>query len=174
MHAECEQFLAGPVVSSVPWRDARVIEIGAQDVNGATRYLVPSGWASWSGVDLVDGPGVDYVGDAQTVLEALVSDGELFDVAICTEVLEHTSTWPWIVKGMLDILRPDGALVITCAAPGRPEHGASGGPLVKGEWYDNVGLDRLEPVVRTFGGVIIYSFQRDEWPQDTYLTAIKR
>lgn len=174
MHDELERFLSSPTVSAMPWRDARVIEIGAQDVNGATRRTVPDGWQEWTGIDLVAGPGVDYVGDAATVLTDLAMRHQTFDIAVATEVFEHTAQWPSIVKGMIDVLRPVGFLLVTCAAPGRPPHGASGDPQPsEGEHYANVSLANVDAVVRHWGCTVLHGAQRIEWPQDTYLIAVK-
>lgn len=173
MHPEVERFLASDEVTRIPWLGARVIEVGAQDVNGAVRYLVPDTLGGeWLGIDLVDGPGVDYVGDAVSILPTLHEDGERFDIAISCEVLEHAPDWRSIVAGMLSVLKPGGFLVITCAGPGRPEHNANGAAeLEPGEWYENVALADLRAVVECFDGRIEYGFQRGLWPQDTYLVA---
>lgn len=174
MHPEVEDFLKSPTIEAMPWLHARVVEIGAQNVNGPTRSLVPAGWDTWVGIDLIDGPGVDHVGDAAMVLTGLAMHHEQFDIAVATEVFEHDAGWPWIVKGMVDVLRPGGHLLITCAAPGRPSHGVSGAAEPEpGEHYANVALETLSAVVWQFGCRMVFGYQRAEWPQDTYLVAVK-
>lgn len=175
MHAEVEAFLTGPDCAAGWWEGARVIEVGAQDVNGAARRIIPdycTSWVTeWVGVDLIDGPGVDYVGDAAAVLRTLCDDGERFDVALSCEVMEHAANWRAIVDAMLCVLKPGGHMVITCAAPGRPPHGASGAPQpAPGEWYENVSLAGLVEACGSLA-VIRYGWQRSSWPQDTYLIA---
>lgn len=176
MHAEVETFLMEqanwPLVG---WEGARVLEVGAQDVNGAVRRCIDPrqfSWVTeWHGIDLVDGPGVDYVGQAETILPVLYADGERFDVAICCEVLEHARGWREIVCGMLAVLKQGGHLVITCAAPGRPPHGASGAPEPAiDEWYCNVALHEVVNTISPWA-IIRYGEQRHSWPQDTYLIA---
>ena len=41
-------------------KEATIVDIGAQDVNGSLRSVAPKG-ASYVGVDFVAGPGVDVV-----------------------------------------------------------------------------------------------------------------
>jgi len=169
MHAEVVQFIEASGLL-VPWDDALVLEVGAQDVNGATRHYVPGDPRAWVGVDMVPGPGVDFVGDAATILPEL---GGLFDVAVSTEVLEHAGNWDAIVLAMIDRLFEDGYLVITCAAPGRPPHGASGGDVTPGEWYRNVGLGELMNLVEANGCTTLLGVQSETFPQDTRLIARK-
>lgn len=168
MHPEVATFLE-QTRDLVPWDDALVLEVGAQDVNGPTRLLVPGEPRAWVGVDLVPGPGVDFVGDAAVILPEMVG---LFDVAVSTEVLEHADNWQSIVAAMCDRLFDGGFLVITCAAPGRPPHGASGGEVAD-EWYENVSLARLMNVVEAAGCTVVLGMQSESFPQDTRLVARK-
>ena len=170
MHTEVEDFL-NKTDSYLAWTGCDVIEVGAQDVNGATRYLIPGTPASWTGIDLVPGPGVDYAGKAEDILPLIK---ERFDIAVSTEVLEHAPGWRNIVIGMVNVLHPGGHLVITCAAPGRPEHGASGGGRAADEWYENVAVADLARLAQIAGCDIVYQMQRGAFPQDTYLIAQKR
>lgn len=108
-----------------------VIEIGSRNVNGGVRHLFPNA-TRYVGVDAMGGPGVDIVADAST----LCLD-EMFDVAVSTEVMEHTPLWPEIVENMARHLVPGGRLILTMAGPGREPHGIGGGG-VGDEYYGNV------------------------------------
>lgn len=115
-----------------------VLEVGSLDVNGSTRGLFPS--CTWTGVDLLDGPGVDVVADA-----ADWDPGHTFDAVVCTEALEHTPRAAEVVANIGRLLRPGGVLIVTCAGPGREPHAADGtGPPHPGEFYANVHPADLE------------------------------
>lgn len=154
MHLEVAEFLLSPPVQALGWADATVIEVGAQDVNGKSRDFF-RGWSMWEGVDLTDGPGVTYVGDALELLPQLAGDGRRYSHAVTTEVLEHSPRWPEIVTGMMDLLHPKGHLVITCASPERRPHGMNGAGLPEpDEHYEGVSMGDLETVVQGHGGRI--------------------
>lgn len=115
---------------------AEVVEVGSLNVNGQVRDFLDHQPASWLGVDLVPGNGVDIVGDA---IDALPCLGRTFDVAVATEVLEHHPRWRDVVAAMVDAVHPGGHVVLTCASMGRAPHSASGAPLpLPGEHYANV------------------------------------
>jgi SAM-dependent methyltransferase len=59
---------------------------------------------SYRGFDFVPGPLVDDVGAA----ESLPYDDASFDVALCTQVLEHADDPPAVVREMRRVLRPGG------------------------------------------------------------------
>ncbi len=109
------------------------LEFGARNLNGTARMF----WehATWTGIDLEPGDGVDYVADA-TDWE-LQSKLEPAQLVVSTEMLEHCE-------------RPDDALsnmaalstewvLVTCATTGRAPHSAhDGGNVRAGEHYENV------------------------------------
>lgn len=121
----------------------RVVEFGSLNVNGSVRHLF--GDATYVGVDLRDGPGVDVIGDAVDVpLEG-------FDVVVCTEVLEHYDR-PWLlVRKAARAVRPGGVFIATAAGPGREPHANDGGPHVGSEHYANVAPGDLEDWCRAAG-----------------------
>lgn len=170
MHAEVEMFLA-EASQYVPWDGAKVIEVGAQNVNGATRDRVLGVPARWVGIDLVPGDGVDLVGDAAELLAHLARTTSGYDIAVSTEVLEHAPNWADILVGMIQVLAPGGYLVITCAAPGRPPHAASGGDMHEDEYYQNVGLADVLPIIEGHGLQLLYAVETSSFPQDLRLVA---
>lgn len=117
-----------------------VLDIGGRDINGTVRGLWP-GADPYVSLDIAPGPGVDIVADAATW-----APDRAYDVVVCCEVFEHTPVWPEIIGTAYDALRPGGLLVITTAAPGRPEHSAVDGGLQlhPGEWYANIDPARLQ------------------------------
>lgn len=94
----------------------RVIEFGSRDVNGSVRPLFNA--PEYVGVDAEDGPGVDVV----SLCHEYTSDSQ-FDVVCSCEMLEHDPHFRNSMFKMMDLLRPGGLFIMTCAADGRAEHG---------------------------------------------------
>lgn len=96
----------------------RVLEVGAQDVNGSARPLVTA--EEYIGTDLMAGPRVDLVLPAEQLLETF---GEAsFDTVICMEMLEHAENWRECINNMKTVLKPGGILLVTTRSHGFPLH----------------------------------------------------
>ena len=130
------------------------------------------------GIDIGEGPGVDVVAGGH---EYNAPDGS-FDVVISCECMEHNPYWVKTLENTVRMLRSGGLCVITCAAPGRKEHGTrrsriGSSPLTVAsgwEYYRN--LD-----ARTFSTVAVFwrAFDRyGTWKNyrtcDFYFTGLKR
>lgn len=88
---------------------ARVLDIGALDVNGTVRPLFPD--AQVIGVDMRAGGGVDYVMEARAIPDHFCHGS--FDVVTCTEMLEHDPT-PWLTFTVIaTMLHPGGLALLT-------------------------------------------------------------
>ena len=136
MHPAARQFLARALCLKANIR--AVVELGSLDINGGVRDLLPAG-ASYIGIDIQDGPGVDVVADAARYRPPAPPD-----LVLCLEVLEHTSKAPAILRNAVRMLAPGGLIVVTAAmAPRAPHSGYDGGALRDGEWYRNVRADTL-------------------------------
>lgn len=159
MHQECATFIAG--CAEVGWADALVYEVGAYNVNGRVRDIVPQTFREWVGFDLLAGPDVQHVGDAVDTLPGLPG----CDVMVSAEVLEHYDGWDTLVAVMCDAVKPDGWVLITCAGRGRAPHSANGGPLMDGEHYRNVELGELADLCAAHGVVKVYG--EEGFPGDT-------
>lgn len=128
----------------VPDRPVRVIDVGGRNINGSPRGLFDQA-SSYLVIDPEPGVGVDVVADFATWR------GDPVDVVVCMEVAEHTHAWPDLLTNARTHLRPGGVLIFTAAGPGREPHSASnGGPLVDGEWYENITPDALERELAQF------------------------
>lgn len=99
---------------------ARVLEVGSRNVNGSVRPLF-QGVASYTGVDFIDGPGVDMVLDAHHLTSAFSAGS--FDVVVSTETLEHDSAFWTSVEMMGNVLRSGGFLLLTARGNGFWIHG---------------------------------------------------
>ncbi|HJR58826.1 MAG TPA: class I SAM-dependent methyltransferase [Vicinamibacterales bacterium] len=81
----------------------RTLDIGAQ--NGPYAGFFPNRIA----LEIRPGPGVQIIGDAQALG---VADG-VFDVVLCTEVLEHLREPQRAIDEMFRVLKPGGTLLLT-------------------------------------------------------------
>ena len=75
----------------VPAAPCSVLDVGGRDINGQPHYLFEH--STFEIVDLVDAPGVTWVGD---ILD--YGNTESFDVGLYLEVAEHTAQWASHIK----------------------------------------------------------------------------
>lgn len=122
-HKEQRDFLryAKMMFAEVFNTGPRTLDIGSRDINGNNRWLLSHG-AKYTGIDLGAGPNVDVVAHAADWYRQ-GWDLVPFDLVLCTEALEHDRRWADTLRAAVAMLRPGGLLVITCAGPGRAEHG---------------------------------------------------
>jgi SAM-dependent methyltransferase len=129
-----------------------VLEVGSYNVNGTIRDVFQAGAASYLGVDMAPGPGVDVVMNAHDI--AYNFRPSAFDTILCCETLEHDLR-PWITVGhMRSLLKPGGHLLVTTPTFGFPEHRYPidcyryGEDAYRGfifEGYEVLGLEKLAP-----------------------------
>jgi hypothetical protein len=125
-----------------------VLDIGGRNINGSVRDLFPD--AAYTALDIREGDGVDIVADAAT----WTPTGE-WDVVVCTEVFEHTASWPQICGTAFKACAAGGRFIATMAGPGRPAHSAvdGGWSLHPGEYYANIDPGRLHRELEACGFV---------------------
>jgi SAM-dependent methyltransferase len=90
----------------------KIVDIGAQDVNGSLRSVAPPG-NTYTGVDFAEAKGVDVV--LKDPYRFPFEDAT-FDVAVCSNCLEHSEFFWLTFVEMLRILKPEGLLFITVPA----------------------------------------------------------
>ena len=157
-----------------------VLECGSYNVNGSVRDLFAA--RGVRGSRLAAGAGRGRGQSGARVPRPVAwpgcehKPGRHFDTVISTEMLEHDPHWRASVQRMLDLVKPGGTLIITCAAPGRGEHELGCAP--EPEYYREIGGAELADLVRK-------SFERVRWWQmppgnpggysvDTYLVGVGR
>ena len=143
MHAQAAHWIREQVVRFGLF-NADTVDLGGRDVNGTIHqfFHLPV-----TVVDIIDGPGVTYVTDAAT----WEPDRE-YQVALATEVFEHTPSWPLIIRTAWKALIPEGMFLGTCASRSRPAHSAiDGGPLREDEYYRNVDPEVMRAVMKNQG-----------------------
>lgn len=119
-HGTCLDFIRTSLAAE-DIAGRRVLEVGSFDVNGSPRPVVEAYRpASYLGIDIVDGPGVDKICPAERIVEEFGPDS--FDVIISTEMMEHVRDWRLILSNMKRSLAPDGLLVVTTRSFGFPQH----------------------------------------------------
>ena len=97
------------------FKDVSVLEIGSLDINGTIRDFFQAG--EYIGVDVHEGPGVDYVAKG----EQLDFADESFDTVVSAECFEHNPEWLATFQNMIRMANK--FVIFTCASTGRPEHG---------------------------------------------------
>lgn len=119
MHQEQQRFCER-VAKIFPehFQGKNVLDAGSWDVNGNNRYLFPG--CRYTGIDVAAGPNVDCV---CLMHEYLPGQRDVFDTIISTEAFEHDRHFPRSARRLVELLKPDGLLLFTCATSGRLEHG---------------------------------------------------
>ena len=168
MHKQVMQFLSS-IKEQHPalFQGTAVLECGSLNINGTPRVFFEEP-KEYVGIDWRPGPGVDVVALAHEYNDH--PDG-YFDVVISTEMLEHDPRWRDSICRMIQLIRPSGSLIITCAGPGRNQHEVYTSP--EQGYYCNISaLDLHSCVAAHFDYVRIES--RQSWSQDTYLCAYRK
>lgn len=98
----------------IPPGGARVIDLGAQDVNGSLREVAPPG-TDYVGVDFVSGRGVDVVLADPYVLP--FPDAS-FDACVSSSVFEHAELFWLVFLEVLRVLKPSGLFYMNVPSNG--------------------------------------------------------
>lgn len=101
------------------FNSARVLEIGALDINGTIRDFFNT--KEYTGLDIGPGNGVDVVCEGQKY----DAPDNSFDQVISCEAMEHNPYWVETFKNMVRMCNPGGLVTMTCATTGRREHGTT-------------------------------------------------
>ena len=148
MHPAADSFIREVLVHCPELANpSRVLDCGSLDINGSNRIYFPE--STYLGVDLGEGKGVDLVSPVH-----LLNGVGMFDLVISSEMLEHDKFWKLSVLRMLQLLEPEGLMILTCATTGRGEHGTTrsspqDAPFTN-DYYENVPEAEFSPCVEGY------------------------
>jgi len=91
-----------------------VIDIGAQDVNGSLREVMPAHF-KYVGVDMTAGKGVDIVLDDPY---SLPLESESADVVVCSSCFEHSEMFWLLFLEIMRVLKPTGLFYLNVPSNG--------------------------------------------------------
>ncbi|MBI1974278.1 MAG: methyltransferase domain-containing protein [Candidatus Zambryskibacteria bacterium] len=98
-----------------------VLEAGSYDVNGTLRPLLESyGPKEYVGTDIMHGPGVDIVCDAEDLVKHF--GDKKFDVIVSTEMLEHAKDWQQVISNLKNVAKPGAIFLLTTRSYGFAYH----------------------------------------------------
>ena len=118
---ECIGFVQR-ALTELDVKGKRLLEVGSYDVNGSVRRsLEAHDPATYVGIDISDGPGVDIVCDVVSQLPQRFDPG-CFDIVLSTEAVEHIRDWRAAFTNMKRVCAPGGVIVITTRSPGFGYH----------------------------------------------------
>ena len=158
----CIDFAAS-VLRPLDVRGKRVIEVGSMNVNGSLRDTIEAmSPASYVGVDLATGPGVDEVCPAEHLVDRFGT--EAFDLVVCTEMLEHVREWRVVVDNLKRLVADDGVLLITTRSKGFPYH----------EYPFDYWRYEPEDMRAIFADFTIERLERDSYMPGVFMKARKR
>lgn len=172
MHPAAFAFVATVVAKYPPHVGARVLEIGARDINGSIRAVFASLDVRYLGTDIAPGPGVDLVADGATLTLPAPAD-----IAVCCEVLEHTPEAEAIIANLATLLEPGGRIILTAAGQGdgwarTPHSAVDGCGLKEGEYYRNISEAEMRVWLEKAGFEQIKAIG-NAGPRDVYATALR-
>jgi SAM-dependent methyltransferase len=158
------------------FKEVSVLDIGSLDINGNNRYAFED--YTYIGVDLGPGKNVDVICPGHEY-----QSDTLFDHVISTECFEHDMYYDQTIKNCVELTKPGGMFLFTCASTGRAEHGTrrtspNNAPLLEGwgEWgdyYKNLTEDDIREVIDVDSIFSEYYFLYHSGHKDLFFYGIK-
>jgi SAM-dependent methyltransferase len=152
MHDSVRDFIA----REAPYLRPAVLEVGAYDVNGGIRDLLPMPTTAY-GIDIVAGPGVDEVYDGmilptQSERRRTMLPPEypfpLWGAVVSTEMFEHVNDPVNMAREMVRVCEPGGRILVTARGPGFAYHNPPDRwrfmPGALAELFDDLGCSVME------------------------------
>lgn len=153
-----------------------VLEVGSWDVSGSVRQHFSN--CNYVGADITSGPGIDLVCQGQDIEMPTGT----FDVVITCECFEHNPFWVETFVNMTRMLKSGGLFILSCAAPGRIEHGTArrradasltasfGAP----DYYRNLGESDFRRRFNLDNHFESFGFVPSRYCSDLYFVAVKK
>ena len=157
------------------FKNCSVLDVGSLDINGNTRFLFEK--PKYIGIDVGEGPNVDFVCKGHEF-----SSDEKFDIVVSTECFEHDMYYKETLKNCVNLCKPGGMFIFTCASTGRAEHGTrrtspSDAPLLQGEWsdyYKNLTEQDIREVLDIEKIFVDFKFTYEPNHKDLYFWGVKK
>lgn len=154
----------------------KILEVGSLDINGSVRPFFAG--CDFIGLDVRAGPGVDIVCQGQ---DFRAPDGS-FDGVISCEAMEHNPYWKETFANMLRLTKPGGFILMTCASPGRDEHGTTrtdptASPLTVAlgwEHYKNLAAADFRQAIDLREWLSCWGFYREHAVSDLYFIGFRK
>ena len=153
-----------------------MLDVGSLDINGNNRYLFRPRLlrrCQYVGLDVGPGPNVDVV----SPVHLYDAPDASFDVVISTEAFEHDRFLEHSLRRIVQLLRPRGLFMFTCATVGRPEHGTvrttpADSPHTQG-FYRNVTPKDIRAAIDIDEVFVRYEFSVEESTHDLRFFGVK-
>lgn len=179
MHDQARDFtLFAKTQFSSFFKDKKVLDVGSGDINGNNRFLFEN--CEYHGNDVFAANNVTVVSKTS----ALEFPSETFDTVVSTECFEHDPEYKASFQKIVDMLKPGGLFVFTCASTGRAEHGTrrtspqdSYGTIgnVEGwtDYYKNLTFEDLDESINVDSVFSQYDHYYNGATKDLYFWGIK-
>jgi SAM-dependent methyltransferase len=180
MHIEARDFtvFVKKILSDF-FKNKRVLDVGAGDINGNNRFLFEN--CEYDGNDVVQAKNVTIVSKTKD----LPFGEHTFDTIVSTECFEHDPEYVQSFLKIYDMLKPDGLYCFTCASTGRREHGTrrttprdSYGTLGNVEdmvdYYKNLTEQDLNEVLPLHSLFSVWDTYYNSKTKDLYFVGIKK
>ena len=142
--------------------DAIILEVGSYNVNGSLRALAKERRCRlYIGIDIEAGQGVDIICKAENLLSRFGYN--IFDIVICTEMMEHIEDWQRVISNLKGVLKKKGLLILTTRSKGFVIHGYPND-------YWRYEVEDMEKIFSDFSAVRI---EKDEFEPGVLVKAIK-
>jgi SAM-dependent methyltransferase len=176
-HREQQEFISS-VRDRFPekFKGVRVLDIGSLDINGNNRFAFED--YEYIGIDIGEGNNVDIICRGHEF-----KDDNGFDVVISKECFEHDEFWNLTIQNAVNLTKPNGVFLFSCATTGRPEHGTrrtspQDSPFtskIENDYYMNLTEEDVRSAIDVDKYFSEYEFfARDVHPNDLYFWGVKK
>lgn len=153
-----------------------VLDVGSLDINGNNRYLFDGSY-TYIGIDVGEGSNVDIVSKGHEF-----HPGFQFDIVISTECFEHDQHWKDTILNCIELTKPEGLFMFSCATTGRQEHGTSrttpqDSPFTHklfNNYYNNLTEEDIRAIPGFLHSFKEFKFNTNNNTKDLYFYGIKQ